>query len=185
MNTRSEVIERGVELEFYITTLLCKILKIDEEKSLILGYKSGAMTLNSKIGLLQELNITSKEVKDSLEIFIRIRNKFAHVQEVNSFSIFFEKYGKDQKNKFMNYGKLNGEVRESEEYFLLCFRILCLAISTFATDTLLKIIADEKRETIIKNVIEKVSTFSVDKDLSPEKFIFTLQKQLNEINISK
>lgn len=83
--TRGEVIEKGVSLEAGISSLIGMLLDIDVENSLSLGSKSSSLSLNAKVSLLSDLKFVPKEIIWQFQTFAEIRNKFAHLQSVNSF----------------------------------------------------------------------------------------------------
>lgn len=187
MHTRGIVIEATVGIESIISDLLTRMLKIELKESKLLGFKSSALSFNAKSGLLQELNSTPKDISDALDIVMRIRNKFAHVQEVTSFTVYFEKYGtKEDKSKLLNFGKpylpSNGT---EEDFYILCFHTMCLRISSYATNSLISIIDDQKRESTYSEIIQDLNDFNSEEvGITPMDFILKIKERINNTFIN-
>jgi hypothetical protein len=128
---RALVIEKGVELEAGISSLLGLLLDIDIDNSLSLGSKNTSLSLNSKVNLLSDLKFIPKEIIWQFQTFTEIRNKFAHLHTVNSFEKCFEIL-KDKRKKFLETFGDKIEEQENEEIKLsICFSILCLSLGTW------------------------------------------------------
>ena len=95
--TRGEVMEKGVAIEAGISGILGFILNIEIETSKSLGHQNSALSFNAKVNLLTDLKFVPKEIARQFQLFAEIRNKFAHVQMVDNFTICFEIL-KDQRN---------------------------------------------------------------------------------------
>ena len=68
---RTEVIESSVTVERVITNMLCKFFSIDLHDSKSLGMEG--LSFNSKLNLLSDINLISREKKSKLIKFSEIR----------------------------------------------------------------------------------------------------------------
>lgn len=83
------VIELTVQVEEILSKTLGNLLDIDWKVSKTLGYGSSALSFNQKIIIIQDIKGINNLTKEKLDALMYIRNKFAHVKEVNSFESFF------------------------------------------------------------------------------------------------
>ena len=83
------VIELTVQVEEILSKTLGNLLDIDWKKSKTLGYGSSALSFNQKVIIIQDIKGIDKLTKEKLDVLMYVRNKFAHVKEVNSFESFF------------------------------------------------------------------------------------------------
>nr|WP_315422983.1 hypothetical protein [uncultured Pedobacter sp.] len=118
---RSRVIEDSVHIEKNISIYLCLLLDIDYKKTKVL--KSEAMSFEVKLNLLLELNYFDRLKREKFKRFTEIRNKFAHLADVITYTDCFEKL-----NGIMNHFrkwypdaalKKDGEELHREYYNLL------------------------------------------------------------------
>jgi len=84
-NQRCLVLELTVQIEEIISKTLGLILEINWRESESLGYKSSALGFNQKVRIIQDIKGLDKEIVKKFDALMFIRNKFAHVKEVNSF----------------------------------------------------------------------------------------------------
>jgi hypothetical protein len=87
---RGIIIEHSVAVEEMITNQICLFLNIDKQASAVFGTGSQSMPFNYKIALLKELNFYDATQKLKLTRFSEIRNKFAHLAEIKTFTNCFE-----------------------------------------------------------------------------------------------
>ena len=99
-SVRAKVIEKGVKLEAAVSQILAMIMDVEPENSLSFGSKNMALSFNSKINLLVDLEFVHKDIIADFQLFAEIRNKFAHVHQADNFTKCFEIL-KDKKNKFL------------------------------------------------------------------------------------
>lgn len=83
---RYVVVEYATLLEEISSYCLCELLDIDQNESISFSYKSQALSFNSKINLISDIAGTDKLIKSKFQIFSEIRNKFAHVFSISSFT---------------------------------------------------------------------------------------------------
>lgn len=176
-STRSKVIEKSVQLEELMSLLLSNFLDIKKEESISFGTKSFALSFNSKINLLSDMKILPLELKQNLILFAEIRNKFAHVLYVDSFTKCFEviysnSANNSSKNKLLAKGKtlnqsvdtgieLKPDKLDLESELSTCFEFLCLEI-----DYLIKLTSEyihiKKAHDLKKTVIVEILRKSID-----------------------
>lgn len=83
---RHQIIDLSVTLERFISVFLSKWLGIDRGKSRSLDSKGTSLSFNQQVNLILDMNVLSKEEANKLECFAQIRNKFAHIAEVKTYS---------------------------------------------------------------------------------------------------
>lgn len=192
-STRSRVIEKSVELEELISLLLSNLLDIEKENSISFGTTSFALSFNSKINLLHDLNFLPSELKKNLVLFAEIRNKFAHVLSVDSFTMCFEIISKNSKNSKAKKNQLlkkrnekkqdNDGISEDEEAVLnACFDLLCLEIGLLIQLSS-QLIHNRKIADLNKtHVIEIIRKFIIEaENNSIDKLIEIIKPQIEEI----
>ncbi|TKC59172.1 hypothetical protein FBD94_16710 [Pedobacter hiemivivus] len=118
---RARVIEDSVHLEKNISTYLCLLLGIDLKTTKL--FKSEAMSFDVKLNLLLELNYFDKLKREKFRRFSEIRNKFAHLADVITFTDCYERLGGIE-NHFKRWYpsaaiKKSGEDLNKEYYNLL------------------------------------------------------------------
>lgn len=157
--TRGYVIEKGVSLEAGISSLIGMLLDIDVDSSLSLGSKNTSLSLNAKVNLLSDLKFVPKEIIWQFQTFAEIRNKFAHLQYVDSFARCFEILT-DKKNKFVKtFGeKISDDVGE-EIKLSMCFSFLCMSLGIWLDLILRKVTFDKKQHFNKTVVVESLRNF--------------------------
>jgi len=163
--TRGQVIEKGVSLEAGISGLIGILLNIDVESSLSLGSKNTSLSLNAKVNLLCDLKFVPKEVIWQFQTFAEIRNKFAHLQSVDSFVTCFEILA-DKKNKFIKtFGEKVGNEVEEEIKLSVCFSFLCMSLGLWL-DLILKKATFNKSQDFKKVIVVEAlrNFFKIPKD---------------------
>ena|SRR5690606_4882892 len=158
-SARALVIERGVALEDVISKMLCFLLDIeDDENSHSFGYRSSALSLSSKINLLNDLKFLPENIKKDLQLFLEIRNKFAHLSAVDSFSSCLT-YLSTNKNRFLSRYPNPNETIDEEIKYKVCFSILCFELKTFL-EIITELIHHKKSQDLKKTgVVEVVREF--------------------------
>ncbi|MDW7693522.1 hypothetical protein R9C00_02110 [Flammeovirgaceae bacterium SG7u.111] len=85
MEPRHQIIDISVQIEYNISIFLAAWLGIERDTSRSLGTKSSSLSLNQQINLIVDMNILEKSQAQKLVLFAQIRNKFAHVAEINTY----------------------------------------------------------------------------------------------------
>jgi hypothetical protein len=133
-NTRSFVIEYSILIEELISKTLGLFLNIEWKTSVTLGYKSSALSFNQKVQIIQDLKGIENLMIKKLDCFMFIRNKFAHIREINSFEKLFtiSKSGDDvKKNLNKWYSKPADSTNSFEHIFIEYFTKLSSEIIDF------------------------------------------------------
>lgn len=89
-NTRLFVINKSLIIEKRITELICTLLNIDRGSSKSFGSGSGSLSFAQKLQLIYDIRSLDKTQKKKLRTVLEIRNKFAHVIEIDSFNALFK-----------------------------------------------------------------------------------------------
>lgn len=185
---RALVIEKGVELEAGISSLLGLLLDIDVDNSLSLGSKNTSLSLNSKVNLLSDLKFIPREIIWQFQTFAEIRNKFAHLHSVDSFEKCFEIL-KDKKKKFLETFGDKVEEQENEEIKLsICFSILCLSLGTWLQMILNKMSFNKSQDLKRIYAVESMRNFFMipeDKKEKLEEHLKFVDNLINDIEIDK
>lgn len=175
---RALVMEKGVALEAGISELLGMLLDIDVANSLSLGNKNSSLSLNSKVNLLCDLKFVPKDMIWQFQIFTEIRNKFAHLQYVDSFEKCFEIL-KDKKNKFLaEFGENISESETEGIKLSVCFSVLCISLGIWLQLILKKTQFNKKQDLKKTAVIESLREFFK----APEKEQGILDEQLKFVD---
>lgn len=186
--TRGQVIEKGVSLEAGISGLIGMLLDIDVETSLSLGSKNTSLSFNAKVNLLSDLKFVPKEIIWQFQTFAEIRNKFAHLQSVDSFVKCFEILA-DKKNKFeKTFGDKIGDDVEEEIKLSMCFSFLCMSLGIWL-ELILKKVSFDKNQDLKKVVVVEAlrNFFKIPKDQKDqmEEHLKWVDDLIQDIEIDK
>ncbi len=186
--TRGLVIEKGVSIEAGIASLLGMLLDIEVDTSLSLGSKNSSLSFNAKVNLLSDLKFVPKEIIWQFQTFAEIRNKFAHVQYVDTFEKCFEIL-LEKKNKFIQtFGDKIGADVEEEIKLSMCFSFLCISLGIWLQLILKKAEFNKKQDFNKVIVIEALRNFfkipGDQKDVIEEHLKF-VDNLINNIEIDK
>jgi hypothetical protein len=119
-NKRLVVIEKSVEAEHIVTKILARQLNIDLSKSESLSSKSSGLSFHSKLSLLLDTELLKPEDRVKLQKFSEIRNKFAHVLEVDNFEMCV-KLVDGLKNHLEKYFQDDDKFDDNEERFYIAY----------------------------------------------------------------
>ncbi|GAB4038668.1 hypothetical protein [Spirosoma jeollabukense] len=187
-STRGEVIEKGVSLEAGISSLIGMLLDIDVETSLSLGSKNTSLSLNSKVNLLSDLKFVPKEVIWQFQTFAEIRNKFAHVQYVDSFEKCFEILA-DKKSKFIKtFGEKIGDDVDEEIKLSICFSFLCMSLGIWLQLILKKASFNKNQDlkkTFVVELLRHFFRMPEDQKDSMEEHLKWVDNLINDIEVDK
>ncbi|POY38787.1 hypothetical protein C3L50_11680 [Flavobacterium alvei] len=141
---RGLVIELSVKTEEAVNLILSKLLGIKPEESRSFGNSSQALSFNAKANLLLDLNQLDKLQREKFQIFMEIRNKFAHLNSVDTFEKCFALMGNYQRLKKIFEVDEDGESIEKDMELMFC--ILSIDITS---------IIGTIRENVTKNMAVK------------------------------
>ncbi len=99
------VIENSIFIEELVSRVLGNILDVDWENSKSFGHGSTSLSFFQKLQLIQDIKGINKEDLKKLTCLANIRNKFAHVSEINSFEKLFSGsiIGKEIQKAFLSW----------------------------------------------------------------------------------
>lgn len=109
LSPRAFSIEMSVKIEHILNVIVAQLLGVKYEDTKSFGNSSQALSFNAKANLLLDLNYLEKEQRLKFQIFMEIRNKFAHIHSVDTFEKCFE-----QTNNYNQLKKLFGIDKEGE-----------------------------------------------------------------------
>lgn len=125
------VIENSIYIEELTSYILGNILDIESSNSKSFGSGSTSLSFNQKLQLIQDIKGIEKESLKKLTCLANIRNKFAHVSQINSFKNLFSSsnIGKEIKKNFLSWffdAKGDSDINPSKLEFVyrLCFYLL-------------------------------------------------------------
>ena len=186
--TRGEVIEKGVSLEAGISSLIGMLLDIDVENSRSLGSKSTSLSLNAKVSLLSDLKFVPNELIWQFQTFAEVRNKFAHLQSVDSFVKCFDILD-DKKKKFVStFGKKIDKDIDEEIKLSMCFSFLCMSLGIWLNLILKKASFDKEQDFKKTAIIESLRNFfklPKDQKSQMEEFLKWIDNLINDISIDQ
>lgn len=90
-NLRLCVIENSIYIEELVSYVIGAILDIDWKNSKSFGSKSTSLSFNQKVQLIMDIKGIGKTELTKFITLMHIRNKFAHVSEIQKFSDLFNK----------------------------------------------------------------------------------------------
>ncbi len=109
LSPRAFTVEMSVKIEHILNVIMAQLLAVKHEDTKSFGNSSQALSFNAKANLLLDLNYLNKEQRLKFQIFMEIRNKFAHIHSVDTFEKCFE-----QTNSYNQLKKLFGIDQEGE-----------------------------------------------------------------------
>lgn len=175
-NLRLCVIENCIFIEELTSRVLGNILNIEWEKSKSFGHTSSALSFNQKLQLIQDIKGIDKEDVKKVICISNIRNKFAHVSDIDSFKKLFSNspIGKEIQIQFLKwYFDENGlsDIHPSKTEFVyrLCFYLL--------VDSVIKILLKISDEHLYKKGFQQGREEFID------KFLWTLINSLRSKNL--
>jgi len=125
---RGLVIELSVKQEQAVNLILSKLLGIKSEDSRSFGTSSHALSFNAKANLLLDLKQLDKIQREKFQIFMEIRNRFAHINSVDTFEKCFALTGNYQRLKKIFEIDEDGESLEQDMETMFC--VLSMDITT-------------------------------------------------------
>jgi len=104
-NIRQIIIEHSIKIEELSSMTIGLVLGVKWKETKSFGYSSTALSFNQKIQIIQDLKGITKENIKKLTCLMNIRNKFAHISEIETFIDLYEKtsVGKEIKSNFKKW----------------------------------------------------------------------------------
>ncbi|MBA4259791.1 MAG: hypothetical protein C0446_11560 [Chitinophaga sp.] len=144
LSPRAFTVEMSVKIEHILNVIMAQLLGVKHEGTKSFGNSSQALSFNAKANLLLDLNYLDKEQRLKFQIFMEIRNKFAHLHSVDTFEKCFE-----QTNNYNQLKKLFG-IDEEGESLEKDMEYMFIALSMDISMTLNKINERIHREMAVK-----------------------------------
>ena len=127
---RLEVLLSALEIENGINRLIMNLFLIFEpERTKNFGNKAG-ISFQSKIDLLFDISILSKDEHQTFELLMNFRNKFVHDINSDCFDVVFKKLDNGIQNRFKKY-IVNAEEKINEIVLNSAFKNLSNTILKF------------------------------------------------------
>ncbi len=125
-NTRVHVVQLTITVEELISKTLGYLLDVDWKESKSFGYQSTSLSFNQKVQIIQDLRGIDKNYIRKFNDLMSIRNKFAHVSEVDSFKSLFTvaKNGETLENNFEKWYLKKEDSKELTDDYELKFKCL-------------------------------------------------------------
>lgn len=123
-NLRLYIIEHSLHIETLTSEAIGSLLGVDYKESKSFGFGSSSLSFNQKVQIIQDIKGLDSEMAKKLTCLMNIRNKFAHIQEVDSFEKLFEiaKNGNQIRNQLEKYS-LEDKNDNDEKYQFLFFKL--------------------------------------------------------------
>lgn len=152
-NLRLYIIEHSLHIETLISEAIGSLLGVNYEESKSFGFGSSALSFNQKVQIVQDIKGIESEMTKKLTCLMNIRNKFAHVQQIDSFDKLFEiaSNGNQIKNQLEKWYSLDDKKDEDDKYKFLFFKL-----SEEITKMLFEL---EVQERLSKNVLQMEQDF--------------------------
>jgi hypothetical protein len=124
LRLRSEILECSLQIEKEVNNLILLLLGIytDNKNTRLFGNRQG-IPFKSKIDLLYDLQVLTKEENSDFELLMIFRNKFLHDIDCESFECVLGQLDKGIINRFKVYFEEDQDVKD-EKACLLAFKML-------------------------------------------------------------
>lgn len=120
LSPRAFTVEMSVKIEHILNLIIAQLLGVKYEDTRSLGNSSQALSFNAKANLLLDLNYLDKEHGQKFQIFMEIRNKFAHLHSVDTYEkCFAQTKNYNQLKKLFEIDKDGDNLEEDMEYLFI------------------------------------------------------------------
>lgn len=116
LELRSQILEMALTLENSINKLITVSLDIEHPDPKTIGNKSSSLSFKSKLDLLSDLEILSKEEYSKLLLVMEFRNQFLHNFNCVSFIVAIELLGSDRGKQLLKFDDLEFETEQEFRY---------------------------------------------------------------------
>lgn len=141
---RALVMELSVKQEHTVNLIIAKLLGIKADESRSFGTSNQALSFNAKANLLMDLKQLDKLQREKFQIFMEVRNKFAHLNSVDTFEKCFAMLGNYKRLKAIFGVDAEGDSLEDDMQTMFC------VLSMELTSTLAKIKDDITKDMAIR-----------------------------------
>lgn len=104
---RTDILDIALNIELTIDSILLSYLNIENDKRKAITNKSGGISFKTKIDLLFDLEIFSKEEHKEFLLLMEFRNQFLHNIDCNSFTYAVDVLGKDKEKSLLKFDDVN------------------------------------------------------------------------------
>ena len=132
ISPRTFVIEMSVKIEHLLNLIIANLLFINPENSRSFGTTSQALSFNAKANLLFDLERLDKQQREKFQIFMEIRNKFAHLYAIDTFEKCFEQT--KNYNRLKKIYEIDEDGESLEEDMETMFSVLSIDIAKLITE---------------------------------------------------
>jgi len=116
LSVRTEVLNFALYIENGVNELLLAHLGInDKTETKNFGTKAG-ISFKSKIDLLYDINVLSKDDHLNLELLMNFRNKFLHNIECSSYKYALDGFDKGIQNRFKKFINVDFKIENEDSY---------------------------------------------------------------------
>jgi hypothetical protein len=120
LSSRAFVVEMSVKIEHLLNVIISQLLGVKPEETRSFGNSSHALSFNAKANLLLDLNYLNKEQRQKFQIFMEVRNKFAHIYSVDTFEKCFSLTNNyNQLKKIFGIDKDGESLEKDMEYMFI------------------------------------------------------------------
>ena len=112
--------ELSVKHEHAVNLILAKLLGIKADESRSFGTSNQALSFNAKANLLLDLKQLDKLQREKFQIFMEVRNKFAHLNSVDTFEKCFSMLGNYKRLKAIFGVDAEGDSLEEDMQTMFC-----------------------------------------------------------------
>jgi hypothetical protein len=183
ISPRTFVVEMSVKIEHLLNQIIANLLFVKSENSRSFGTTSQALSFNAKANLLFDLEKLDKQQREKFQIFMEIRNKFAHLYSIDTFEKCFE-----QTKNYNRLKKIYGidESGESlEEDMEAMFSVLSMDIAKLISDIKDELYSEmavkytqRKFSEAVKEKREKYKLMNPENSVAVEHFIDYIKAEL-------
>ena len=118
------VVEMSVKIEHYINSIVALLLGVEFRDTKSFGNSSESLSFNAKANLLLDLEYLEKNDRVKFQIFMEIRNKFAHLYEIDTFEKCFELTKNYNKLlKIYEIDEKGNSLEEDMNYMFICLSL--------------------------------------------------------------
>jgi hypothetical protein len=169
LSSRTFVVEMSVNIEYQLNSIVCQLLEVKSEETRSFGDSSHALSFNAKANLLLDLNYLNKEQRQKFQIFMEVRNKFAHILFVDTFEKCFSLTNNyNQLKKLFGIEENSDDLEKDMEYMFISLsldisnnlkeinsKILSEMVVKYTQRRFTEAVKSKKEEYILKNPSNK------------------------------
>ncbi len=185
-NLRCIIIDAGVRIEDIVTTNLGQLMHIDPKTSQVIGYNSRSISFNHKVNIIHETKGIPGLMKKKIQVFMEIRNKFAHVKSIDSFNAYFQhskNYNGTEKILKDWYENVGEKEKTFEDEYRHYFTLLVKEIDDYLTNEYLQNIVNtvsKKRLTENNDLLIKILKEDIKQSKEASNIFYNAVKKVSQ-----